>query len=58
MRPIIVLATVKWRDVQKSKEENNKRDDNVRLVTSFSGYSSQVRIGENRDYKQNFQIGQ
>lgn len=49
---------VEWRDMRKGKGENNERGDNVRLVTSSLGHNSQVRIGENRDYEQNLQIGQ
>ncbi len=44
--------------MQKSKGENNERSNNVRLVTNFLGHSFQVRIGENRDYEQHFQISQ
>lgn len=37
--------------MQKRKGKNNEKGDNVRLVTSFLGHSSQVRIRENRDYE-------
>lgn len=48
---------MEWRYVQKGKEENDKRNDNIRLVTSFSRHSSQVRVGENRDFEQHFLVG-
>lgn len=44
--------------MQKGKRENKERGDNVRLMTSFPGHNSQVRIGENGDYEQYFQISQ
>lgn len=40
--------------MQKSKRENNERSNNIKLVTSFSKYNSQIRLRKNRDYEQYF----